>query len=549
MKVMKLSVAIAAAFGAAQSYAYNPADPATPTAFEFRIAGATATTNSLRDVIISKVCNPAQPIDQVVHLGTAHYNIACTDNTSGLRVLFRKNDGGSGTGTKPVDEQLAVDFVKADRDLKTGSSTGCVSPGVFSAQGVSYTRWTCGSASTNLEQVVPDFGVSDIEPEAFVGDLADPAVGDFTNATNMPVSSEAALPFGINATVNLYRALQATQFPQTSVCNPIALAGEDLTQPTIVSNVRSNVNVPNGIKDAYEAQASDSVAASATQKVRHNVGDTAACMPSMTTAEIQSLLGSKITNWNRWDNGDTNAATNLVTANSGFVWSAGTASTVRICRRTSGSGTHAITGIHFLKTGCGEGPRGPGEAMTSQGASPGPNNFGTQRVTGNVGSSDMDTCLTNVNNSTNGVSGSRWGIGYNSLERNSTLAQAFRFVKIDGQAPTLTNFLNSNYWHIGETTFQKRGTPGFVGAPANAAQADAIWTFLQTEFKTPATVGTVLNQNPIFYHPFGDSGWAARGTNPYPINLAAPIAPLEHTKSGQQNSCFGPIAPDGASPL
>jgi len=240
-----------------------------------------------------------------------------------------------------------------------------------------------------------------------------------------------------------------------------------------------------------------------------------------------------------------------VTANSTFPWSSGSATTapVRVCRRTSGSGTHAITAIHFLRTGCGEGPRSPSEAMTSQGALPGPNNFGSQRVVGNVGSSDMDSCLTNVNNSSNGVTGSRWGVGYNSLERNASLAQAFRFVKIDGQVPTLSNFLNSNYFHIGETTFQKRGTPGFVGAPSNEADADAIWTFLQTEFKTPASVGTVLNTNAIFYHPFGDSGWAARGSNPYPVNLAAPISPLEHTQGGAQNSCYGPITPDGASPL
>jgi len=48
-------------------------------------------------------------------------------------------------------------------------------------------------------------------------------------------------------------------------------------------------------------------------------------------------------------------------------------------------------------------------------------------------------------NNTYTTGGARWAIGVQGLEKNANQAEAWRFVKIDGIAPTLANVAKGKY--------------------------------------------------------------------------------------------------------
>ncbi len=525
--ISKLTAAVAAvcAVGAAQAY-----DPAT-TATDYRvvISGATATTTTLRDVILRDVCASNRDLYRYP-ASTARYTIACR-TTANKNVLFMKNDGGSGTGVSPVDQKIAVSVLDAP------SNAACNLPGsggnVTSPFGTSYVDHDCGSTNAALlGNRVPDFGLSDIEPSKFVGQLA-PAEGAFKNVSNMKVSSTAGLAFGVVVSTNLYRALQKAQFADADACSPV---------PTVDLN-------GNKIKDAYEVAATDSTGAGA-QIANHKKGDTEACMPSLSTAQVRSLLMSSGLGIETWDELKAKGS-DLVALNAGNVWAAAD-STKILCRRTAGSGTHALTSIKFLQTQCGVGATSGGQLMASG------SNFATDcgstvcdATLENSGSGGLIGCVNQAN--TEGY----WAIGYASLESNSSLASNARFIKIDGAAPNLKNLVAGKYPIFGEITAQSRqqdNAADYTIANVPAAErtnAKNNWATIVAELSSAANV-VALNASNTFRHPFGDSGFLARGVpTSFTYNAASPIATQTHADPNvagkAQNTCFGPVAVDGVS--
>ncbi len=260
----RLAAAVAAVCAAAAAQAYDPATTATD--YRIVIAGATATTNTLRDVILRDVCASNRDLYRFP-ASTVRYTIACR-TTANKNVLFMKNDGGSGTGVSPVDQKIAVSVLESPSNAACGSGAAKTGP-----LGTSYLEHDCGATNAALlGNRIPDFGLSDIEPSKFVGQLA-PAEGAFKNVSNMKVNSTAGLAFGIVVSMNLYRALQTAQFADSDPCSPV---------PTIDLN-------GNEIKDAYEVAATDSSGTGA-QIANHKKGDTEACMPSLSTAQVRSLV-------------------------------------------------------------------------------------------------------------------------------------------------------------------------------------------------------------------------------------------------------------------
>ncbi len=522
-KFTKIAAAVAAVCAAGAAQAYNPAT--TTTDYRIVISGATATTVTLRDVILRDVCASNRDLYRYP-ASTGRYTIACT-TTAGKNVMFLKEDGGSGTGTSPVDQKIAVSVLDAPTNAACGAGTATVSP-----FGTSYTDHNCGSTNTALlANRVPDFGLSDIEPSKFVGALA-PSQGPFKNVSNMKVSSTAGLAFGVAVSSNLYKALQVAQFDDADVCSPV---------PTVDTN-------SNGIKDAYEVAATDSTG-SGSQIANHKKGDTEACMPSLTTAQIRSLLMDSAQGVSTWDEFKAKGQ-DLVTLNSAYAWAPVDSSKI-LCRRTSGSGTHAVTSIHFLQTQCGAGESSGGQLMAS-GA-----NFATDcgnticdATLESTGSSGVVSCVNKAN--TDGF----WAVGYSSLESNSNLGSAMRFVKVDGSAPTLKNMVAGTYPVFGEVTAQSRQQDNSADyTPANVPVAERTnaknnWATIVAELSSAANV-IALNASNTFRHPFGDSGFLARGVpTSFTYNPASPIATLTHANpnaGGAQNSCFGPIAVEGVS--
>jgi hypothetical protein len=535
MKRKALSIAVAAACTASGSaIAYNP-DVALSTVYEVRIAGATAPTATLRDVIIDNLCDGTKAIDYWIHKQSKHWQIACVDD-SGQNVLFRKNDGGSGDGTSPVDNaSTLVQFFAGGYSTATCSASSAK----LTAAGTSWTEnKDCGTTGVNHVMLVADIGISDIEPSAFVGDLA-PVSNDldpvntrvpFADESNMTVESLAGLAFGVVVTDKLYRALQADQFPSghplASTCNPNPAIGT-----------------------AYNTPASDASTAGAL----HRNGDTEKCLPNMASHSIRAILRG---DWDSWSKLATqNGTSDLLADAAGKTWNDATGGDMKVCRRVQGSGTHARTAITFLQTGCGRGGSAMAQPLCTT------KEFGAAclnaGVEGGSGSGELTDCM-------NGAAGaSKWALGYHSVEKNADLIHPFRFVKVDGFAPTLDNMLSGNYANFGEVTMQKRGTPTgtavgltYVGAPSNIADVDDAFDIMVAAMQGPAAA-QALNASSAFRHPFGNSGWAARpvnGNSPYPIVKVGgvvqnPVNPLTHTDfsgGSVQNTCFGPVAPLGS---
>jgi len=520
----KLAVAVAAVCAAGAAQAYDPATTATD--YRVVIAGATATTNTLRDVILRDVCASNRDLYRFP-ASTVRYTIACR-TTANKNVLFMKNDGGSGTGVSPVDQKIAVSVLEAPGNAACGAGSA-----VTSAFGTSYTEHGCDPANAALlGNRIPDFGLSDIEPGKFVGALA-PAEGAFRNVSNMKVNSTAGLAFGIVVNTNLYRALQTAQFADADPCSPV---------PTVDLN-------GNHVKDAYEVAATDS-SGSGAQIANHRKGDTEACMPSLSTSQVRSLLMDSTLGITTWDELKAKGS-DLVALNAGKAWAAAD-STKILCRRTAGSGTHALTSIKFLQTQCGVGATSGGQLMASG------SNFATDcggticdATLENSGSSGLVGCVNQAN--TEGF----WAIGYASLESNSSLASNVRFVKVDGVAPTLKNLVAGSYPIFGEVTAQSRqqdNAADYTVANVPAAErsnAKNNWATIVAELSSAANV-VALNASNTFRHPFGDSGFLARGVpTAFSYNPASPIATQKHANpnvaGSVQNTCFGPIAVDGVS--
>lgn len=528
-KLSTIAAAVAAVCASGAVHAYNPATTATD--YRVVISGATATTVTLRDVILRDVCASNRDLYRFP-ASTVRYTIACT-TAAGKNVLFMKNDGGSGTGVSPVDEKIAVSVLESPTNAACGAGSSATS-----GFGTTYVDHNCGSTNTSLlANRIPDFGLSDIEPDKFVGALA-PAEGSFRNASNMKVNSTAGLAFGVMANLNLYRALQVAQFDDASPCSPVPTA----------SKPDGNGN---GIADVYEAAATNSTGTGA-QIANHKLGDTEACMPSLSTAQVRSLLMSSALGITTWDEFKAKG-TDLVSLNAGYPWGDPTDTARILCRRTAGSGTHAVTSIKFLQTQCGAGPTSGGQLMDSGPNFADPVNCGSTTCAPtmeNTGSSGLVACLNTSNNE------GFWSVGYSSLESNSSLSSAARFVKIDGVAPTLKNMVAGKYPIFGEVTAQSRqqdNAADYTVANVPVAErnnAKANWAVIVAELSSAANVQT-LNQSNTFRHPFGDSGFLARGVpTAFKYDATSPIATQTHSDpnaGGKQNTCFGPISVEGVS--
>lgn len=498
-------------------------DPATVTAaYQVVIAGSSSSSAALRHVVIRNVCDAGAAIDVLIHGGvTPHFNVAC--RVGGQDVLIRKNDGGSGAGVIAVDGKSALPFLNA-------GFANCAAGVGKTAGTTAYTEYAnCGNSAATLATLVPDFAVSDAEPSAFTGTLAPTGPG-FLNVSPVTVQPIAALNLGLVATVDLYRALQAVRFPPSSPCNPDPVGGTDTTRPDPV-NPHVRIAGANGIRDAYEDLLTDSGEPSNSANApaaRHMRGDTQACMPILSRDEVRSLLARDLTSGNNIWAGP-NAADTLTSRSLGKDY-AGAGGLINLCRRNNGSGVHAVTSMHFLSTNCGSGSVNMPAGTCS--------NAALCPVNSSESANGVEACL-NTHAASN-----VWAIGYQSTEKNADLRANYRFIKIDGVAPTLAQTLDGNNGNFAELVAVRRSNVNdVVNAPGAAAAANGVWSTVVTQLSTATNVGNI-DALPIVKQPFGPAGYAARGTPSFPPSATAPINPLSHVRPGTsvQNTCAGPYS-------
>jgi hypothetical protein len=274
-------------------------------------------------------------------------------------------------------------------------------------------------------------------------------------------------------------------------------------------------------------------------------GDSEACMPSLTRAEINGLLTGRISNFQRLLKAD---GTPIVAAS--FAR--------QICRRSNGSGTQATFNALISSYPCDINAADTSidivqpTAVTSPAGPP---------VFGNSDSAAVDDCLHNLNATAN-----PYAIGILSVEgRNIDNARAWRYIKVDGVAPTLRNIHAGDYYLWAQQSCQFRnltllpfnglGTPANKKAvfdvlckPASPNSLNSIASLLKINGPINATncaTGTQDSDCGSLYT-WGQGGWLATpGTLTYDNVLSASTRPVNsHSRevtAGKANICQTPL--------
>ncbi|MEE2729397.1 MAG: hypothetical protein VYA55_01190 [Pseudomonadota bacterium] len=260
-------------------------------------------------------------------------------------------------------------------------------------------EYTCTSTTPAPAMV----GISDVEPELFTIGANNEAGVQINLGAPRKVSTVNAQTFGVVASPGLRDALQAAQ------------------------------GLPVGSDEVQD-------------------------MPSLSSDLIANLFAGKVANWSQLKN----AAGLGIDSGAGLSNGA-----VNICVRTPGSGTQAQFNAYYMGNPCNYRGAGNGgyagfnTAIDSNGIendspviligglfpAPGP------YIHKNEGSSDMGKCVTNISNA------SRWALGVQSLEKvdeGRLDRNQFKYLAIDGVAPTLENVAAGLYQNWASMTIQWR---------------------------------------------------------------------------------------------
>lgn len=346
-------------------------------------------------------------------------------------------------------------------------------------------EWNCDLVTTNDTPLV---GVSDVEPKVFKGYNKVAEFGDVTSdhLAALTVKAQSQVVFGVPVTTELRDVLQQAQ----------------------------------GLTVGAEDEAN---------------------MPSLSSNLVRSLFTGQVTSW--YDVVDANN-TDLVTLAGA---NAPDTDSVAICVRDSGSGTRAQFMINFLRTSCLDSAVEP--FLLAGGSWP--------MLKSNAGSGDMGVCVSNFDGdgdqaAQDGESSGdtvHWAIGYQSTEKNMDLGDNYRFVKIDGAAPTLQNVANDKYTDWVEQSMQWN-TAAYNSSSAVIKQ---IITFIADEAGQP---GIIAQLNPKYVHQWGQGGYLAKPTDyfgiqapAFPFTVAYPVNRTTRSPAGTSpDSCRPPVHVNGAWP-
>lgn len=513
MKKQVLSAAIAAASLLGFSQASFAHGPAVSPDLEIFMSGASAQDKAIA-ALFESLCD-ANTLDVYLDNGSggagkAHSAYFCTLNSTNVpglaingsgvqtaKVLFHKRSaGGSAQGVNPLIDGVAIGAMRIDNGNCALTATA--------------NTWSCDASNANLSFQVSDAGISDVEPAMFVGPNKPSnagAVNPVAAAAVLTVKPAAALLFGVPVSDNLYVALQQAQIQLGTLAA--------------------------GCENVY----------------------TEACMPSLSKEQVATLVSGQIKKWSEFKITPTQSLFSFAsgTYNSGDGVSRNVKPAddkVHFCKRIDGSGTGAQMYAKFLNNPCSTAGLNPDWA----GGRNGPVKHELS------GSGDMEKCLEDFadgeanakqitttnpdvfNTAVNTVNNTGWAIGMQSTENNAFAdtdpsRKHYRFVRIDGVAPTLENAFRGKYMDWVEQTYQWR----------NAISQDkkTIIEKIATDAGSPSILGGTLN--PAFVHPFGQAGYLAVGSNGHAftenLNPSAPVMPYSHAVKGSLSNCQVPVIP------
>lgn len=493
----RLKYVLVCVLGSAMSAAANASyDPPPPGPLPADTVGLwVAGAQGLDTGFIPSVClvNDNLSLFSYENSGQNFWGVYCDINTAkvpGLTpgktrlLLTKRRVDGSVIGVIPLLYEIPVQQLEVNSTNCTPGSTAAPFK-LSDSLSIPYTH-NCASI-TSLKVKLQHLGISDAEPDLFVGDnvpetwtvdgVRVPVPDDFKPVkpaqvrrflTTKPVLAKIQ---GVPVTLNLRNALQSATFPLSSECNP------------------SN--------PGYAANA-----------------ETVACMPSLSNSQIATLFTGSAESWDSFKVGGV-ALTGAPGVNPPSN------SKVLLCERGDGIGTQVTFSAKMLNNPC----AGRGSLPI---AAPGAT---FAEVILNESFDNMDQCLHQAD------AAGRWAIGITSLDKNvpnastGTIPFNYRFIRIDGVAPILENVYDSSYRWWEELTAQwrkdlKGNTLRVIRAMIrDAAQAATIHprnrnhlfgrsgymalSASNQSLGTSNTVDAVFNaQNPVtpYTHSFGSKG-------------------------------------------
>jgi len=524
MKNLILGVAASAALLAGTANATITLDSSgrpvvTPAnTYEIFLSGASAPRNFIEQLLINpgipvanRLCRPNTVIyrfsDSAANNQTAYLCQLNTQNPAlaGLAagktnlLLYKRDAGGSAQGVSPIIARSAISFLRVDPSI-------CTVPVVTNLFGTSTCTFNEGSTAQS-QFVVPDFGVSDLDPIQFQGANTPAGFPAVTRAdvNTLEVRPVATQTFGVAVSLKLRNALQAAQFSASNRCHP------------------SHAN--------YSAAA-----------------ETAACMPSLSSAQLASIFTGKLTSWKQLRVG---GSANLFDMAPAALKSTNpNADRIHICGRNQGSGTRAQFGIKFMNYPCDAdaNPQAAGDNDADTTNNP-PEAVNVVQVHNLASAGGADECMHDLDTNTGAATGSfnniypgpRWAIGYQGTERNNTNARNYRFIRVDGAAPTLANVINGTYRDWVELTFQWNKAHVFDTSEKQIVEE------IVKQAANPIVMGVT---NAAGKHTWGQGGFMAVPQSFDPqtngnINAARPVNPLSHgTTTQSPNACRAPAIYD-----
>jgi len=553
MKKLVLGVAVAAAMAASGAQAaWTFGSTGVPvinsaTTYTVHLAGASAAEKFLEklftDATIAdseQVCDTTKPIWKFQDQGgTDQYAYLCeraplntslpTGKTNIL--IYKRSAGGSAYGVSPIIAEANGDTTGATIEfLKISSNTTFANGGcdVVSSPvaGTSSTNGTLGvvkcaydpANAARHEKKIPDFGISDVDPVQFSGINApiDGATGlpypDVTNddVSKLTVKPAAAVMFGVPVTKGLYFTLQAAQKVTGQVPSTCAVGDE-----------------------------------------------TAACMPSLSSAQVASIHSGQLSDWNQLKVAGSQGLYDWAVAQGASLTAyLPGAKYLHTCRRENGSGTQAQSNIKFLNNPCNINGLTPATDAVALGIT---ENNGYPMIHENSTSGRVDECLNELSDGVNNLGtafdntyGKRWAVGIQSLEKATTTSSKYRFVKVDGVTPILANVVNGRYKDWAENTFQYWPSHSFesltlVDALIKSAASPTVMSKLNTFAHTfHNTAATVSEKGAYLAVP---TNYAPDANGVYSFNR--PVNPYTHaTPAASADACRLPaVYNDGASVL
>lgn len=370
---------------------------------------------------------------------------------AGLKVAVNKSSiGGSGAGVGPLIKRATVSFFNVS-EVRGQFAQRCPAEKRtrHAAEGglIAYTEYECSNPTPDQE--VPDAGISDVEPQYFFGvyHLAPEAVDELS------VHSANAFIFGVPVTLKFRDALQSARFARHDDCNPASPRYADL------------VEVNHGI--------------------RAKRGETEACMPSLSRAQLAGIFSGVVTTWAQIVNsqGLALAARNPRTAQITSPPGVRPPSDDRahVCRRVPTSGTQAAFEMFFLNQRCTAGvpPFVDSGDTVFQGST----------------TSDVENCLARLDER------NVWAVGIMTTESVESLEDDhWRFIKMDGFAPTLLNAYSGRWPFFVQQSYQWRNEHS--EQPLRGAKL-ALMAQIGLQLGNPAIIRD-LNRG--FRHVWGNAG-------------------------------------------